>query len=825
MSAQSIIRYTITQHYNFDAWVLEGSLDSIIWEPLQFVSSTAFSGKRTFDITPTDPYDFFRIRITNWLPGASKAVGEIEFFTSIDLYNTTTSSYTTTTTLTTTTASTTNFTSTISTVTQTTATYTTTLSTTQLPCNAPSFVLVSGNLLECHVYWNESASNSIYYEVQVNKDLTGWQNVDTTFNTELTYVDLTSIIRYIQFRVRALCLGYQSNWMESNRLEFRHPQADFSCLYNNESFTDTFYVSEIGETVTFIDESIESDLPIVTRNWTVYSNYDASGDILFTGTGRVLEYITDRSGVFAVSLTVVDETGLSSTKLKKSFLGVDSYLDINFYAAVTSRGISSSNSLDVYVGESITFVADVSGGDVSLYKWKFYSTDSGNSYFLEAFSGQVTNRYFKLGSFAVGLSIVGRQGQLAELIKPFFINVIAAVPYFSSTTLTTTTLSSTTTVVTTTLSTTVATTNPPNDWIRIPNDGIAFSSSEELNYEAFRAFDSDVSSFWQPELNPELISTTTTLSSTTSTSSSDSTTTFQITLPSGNFWDRTVDLARFREKFIEIFLNNRLLLVTKYASLPSFLPLLHEGVFVYDEATDSCYVGTTDGWSKVNQAQLAHAIQHTSSGSDELFVISNDPPVNPFPGQVWIDTSVDNLPSSSTTVTTTTASSTTQWQGNIAVAGSWGYNECSSFYDNDHTCDNAFDCDYETYWKSENIPSNESPEWIGYYFFDSKVIVAYRVYRANDDGIPNSWELKASINGVVWHTIHSVRDSIVELSEYLISNKTPYNYYRLYIDGTQDGKEIQLNALELFLYRPLSSSTTTSTISTTTISISTTSYF
>lgn len=823
MNAQSIIRYTLTQQFNFDAWVLEGSSDAFNWTPLHFVSSTTFEGKQTFNINPTAPFEFFRIRITNWLPNAPKAVGEVEFFTSIELLNTTTSSYTTTTTLTTTTTSSSSLTSTLSTTTRTTSTYTTTVSTTQFPCSAPSFVLVSGNLISCNVFWNESASSSIYYEVQVRKNLGAWQDVGALLNTELTYTDLTSSIRYLQFRVRALCLGYQSNWTESNRLEFRPPTANFSCIYEGNTYTDTFYVAEVGEVVTFVDESTSSDLPVITRNWTIYSNFDGSGGVLQTGTGETFEYITERSGVFAVSLTVTDGAGLTATKTKNSFFGVDSYLDINFYAAVTGRGITSYDSLDVYVGESITFVADVTGGDVNLYKWKFYSTDSGNSYFLEAFSGQVTNRYFKLGSYAVGLSIVGRQGQIAELIKPFFINVIAASPYFSSTTLTTT-ISSTTTVTTTTISTTVPVTEPPSDWVRIPNDGIAFSSSDELNHEAFRAFDYDVNSFWQPNLAPEIISTTVT-SSLTTTSSSNSMTTLQITLPGGEFWDRTVDLAHFRNKFIEIFLNNRLLLVTKYDSLPTFLPLLHEGILVYDEETDYCYVGTSSGWVRVNQAQLAHAIQHAPSGSDEFFVISNNPPVSPFVGQMWIDTSVDNMPSSSTTITTTTASSTTQWQGNIAVAGPWGYNECSSSYDEQHICDHAFDCDYETYWKSGLVPTDENPEWIGYYFHDSKVIVAYRVYRANDDGIPDSWELKASNNGVVWHTIHTVRDSITELSEYLISNRTPFNYYRLYIYGTQDEKEIQLNALELFLYRPLSSSTTTSTISTTTLSISTTSYF
>jgi hypothetical protein len=304
-----------------------------------------------------------------------------------------------------------------------------------------------------------------------------------------------------------------------------------------------------------------------------------------------------------------------------------------------------------------------------------------------------------------------------------------------------------------------------------------------------------------------------------------------------NFWTPSVDIKHFRDNFISIFLNNGIFKVRCYASLPTFINILHEGTLVFDSETNKFYVGVYSGWVSVNQVQLAHAVQHAMGGSDELISISDSEPLTVPDGRLWIDTSNETTVTTTTTESTTTASSTYCWNGNIAVPGPWGYNEGSSYYEANTRLDYAFDSSISTYWKSLNIPSDENPEWIGYYWYTPRAIKAYRVYRDVDtsgddelgipfeDGIPCSWELKASNNGLVWITLHSVRDSITGLCEYIISNVTPYHYYRLYIYETQDGKAIKIYSLEFFENYPLYSSTTTTVITTTISSSTTINYF
>jgi hypothetical protein len=678
--------------------------------------------------------------------------------------------------------------------------------------------MISGNLEECLIQWS-LVTGSLHYQVDVKIDSAPWVVYKTNvFGSQTTYPDISPSVRKIQFRVKSICAYLHSNWTVSNILEFRPPQADFIVKYNDTEYSQLFYVGDLGDSIELIDNSTESDLPLITKTWRIYSDATCT-NLIYTGTGDSLVYVCDTRGLFAVSLTVEDSVGLSSTKTITQMFGVECYIEINFIGSSISSGASSQDFLDVSVGEALRFTVDVYGSVISRYNWKFYADPEGHSYSLESTLISPSNRYYKLGNYAVGLDVIGEFGQRASLIKPSFIRVISNV----STTTTTTTQPPITVTTFTTVSTTTtfATTLPPTEWLKIPYDGIPIASSEKDGFESYKAFDIDGNSEWRPETEVAYTYTTTT---TVSSSSSSSTTLPGVVSEHDKLWYPSVDVKHFRDNFIDIFLNNGIFKVRCYDGLPSVIKVLHQGTLVFDNETNKFYVGTDVGWTSVNQTQVSHAVQHTSGGSDELIVISNNEPVRIPKGLLWIDTSLENISTTTTTATTTTASSTYSWNGNIAVSGPWGYNEGSSYYDSDTRLDYAFNSSVSTYWKSLNVPSDEDPEWIGYYWSIPRAIRVYRVYRENDDGIPCSWELKASNNGLVWITLHSVRDSVTGLSEYVINNATPYHYYRLWIYETHDDRNIRIYSLEFFEQIPLLSSTTLTTISTT-LTSSTNNYF
>jgi hypothetical protein len=689
-------------------------------------------------------------------------------------------------------------------------------STTVLPCENTQFVLVSGTPVSCNVYWS-SVSGALRYEVEVRHDRGVWSELGLYSLTSLTYTNIPTGTKTLQFRVRTSCLYLSSGWVVSNELLFRYPTAKFVAHYDDAVQVSPFFVYDLGDSVNFTDISETEDLPLVSRVWKFYN--DKAGIGSYTTSTELSPNITCRtSGSFAVSLTVIDESGYETTTLKPGFMNVDCFLDVNFSGISIYTSESSEEYLTVTIGESIAF-NDLTEGNVVYRKWKFYSDVDGYSYNLGSSVFSPINRYYKTGEFAVGLKVTGEYGQESEIIKPRFIRVIDAALLE-----TTTTTVSTTASTSSSLTTTFATTVPPDDWREAPNDGIPISSSEDSGSEAYRAFDYDSDSFWRPTPPLGFTESTTLTTSTSVTSTTGYTEVLNMTLPDTKLWEPSADVQFFRSRFVDLFLNNRVLKVVRYETLPVFTILLHEGIFVYDDFTKYFYVGTNLGWERLNQAQLRHVLQHVSGGPDQFITISDSPPVSSFLNQVWVDTTGDITSTATTTVTTTTASSTYCWTGNIAVRGPWGYSSCSGSFDGDHTDSEAFDCDYVTYWMSSEVPSDIDPVWIEFYWLIPRIIKVYRVYRENGDGIPSSWELKASNNGIVWYTLHSVRDTIVEICEYFISNSSAYKHYRLFIYETQDGRNAQLNSLEFFENNPLLSSTSTLTTTSTTSS-STTSYF
>jgi PKD repeat protein len=860
LSAQKITSYCLTQTFNFSKWVLEASNDASHWIILHN-GSTSFSGRQCFNITNNSYYNYYRVRVTQWVPDAIREIAEVEFFSHSSDLTTQSTSYSTTTTYTTTTASTSSSSTTLTTLT----TQTTSATTTAPPCPQPGFLTISESGSGLILSW-ERVSTATGYELDVryNNDYAFQHLAFPTTNT-YTVATLGEAVNQIQFRVRTQRSAVVSSWTPSEILIIRRPLVDFRASDNNTSSNSQLKISVLGTEVSFTDISQAQGSPIASREWKFYNTSSISSSFT-TSTLTSPTKIYSIIGSFAVSLTVTDQRGRSSTLIKEDFILVGCDLSVDFSASIDG-GEKQTSSIIVQPLEVISFEDDTTGGVVIGWSWRFYRNALGTGQYIESTLRNPPYRYNSVGSYAVELQVTGEFYQTNILKKTSF--VIVSLGVQTSTTSTSSTSGSTTE---TTATTTETTTSPPLDWWRISSAGFPIADSFKLGYEPYCAFDRDLQSGWKPDIPAS--TETTTESTTTSTSSASTTEPFQSLKDPGPLWVKRTDVKYFRDRFIELGTNNNIYRVIRFSHLPTFNFDINEGTIVYDDSTEKFYAGINNGWSVLNHAELLHAITHGSGGSDAFFNVSSEPPLEPFLGEVWIDTGED----STSTTASTTAMSTMPQNGNIAVPGPWGYGACSSQTE-DHPCVLLFDGSNISFWQANNTISTtedvtniedvldmtlivppESPtiddrylvgtdatedwlgkdlqiaewdgsqwqftipvlgdycyvseidntfvyngtiwqpreEWIGFYWTDRRIITTYRVFRLSGNGIPSSWTLQASRNGLVWTMIHSVRNSFTGLSQFNIQNATDFNYYRLYIDETHDGTPPRMASLEFF---------------------------
>jgi PKD repeat protein len=811
LPAYKVTRYCITQvdGYLFDSWQLQASNDNESWIVLH-AGTERFIGKRYFDIPNDSYYENYRINILRWLPDQQRGLANLELFSKPEDISSTTTTYTTTTTTTTTT---TLSTTTLSTTTTTTST-TTTATTESVWCAAPLNLTVIGTASLVSVHWDASLFATAYeLEVQENGSFE-WSPVTNLSTLSYVYRGFANTTKSLQFRIRALRSGFASPWIFSNVFTIPTPQARFIARFGGEETDQFLSVPSYPAIVEFIDLSEPSspESEIVSWEWRFFAHYLAQEPY---STSSIQHPVRSYSspGLFAVSLTVTENSGRSHTVVKESFLEVACALIAEFSGCV-SGSPPELEMVNASLDDTIQFADTSSGSSIVGWKWKFYQNDQGQvtSDYVQSSLKDPVFHYSKAGIYSVELEVTGAFGQTSKVLKEYFVQI----SQYESTTTTTTTTTSTTTTTTTTLSTVSTTSQPPEGWVRIGVfGGRAIASSQRFGYESWRAFDKNLSSEWRADMS----STTTTTSTTTSSTSTQ--------LPSyqsqeiSDLWFPNNDIKDFRDNFLDIFIGQSRYKLTKYQGLPSpYNPSLHRGMFVYDEVTDDFYVGLSTSWQRVNPAQLLHVLSHTSGGNDEFLVVSPYAPYSPFVGQIWIDTS----DTETTTTTTASQSSTTHWSGNIAVPGPWGSGECSSEITG-HECSKAFDVSTNTYWQSANETSLSTPEWAGFWWEERKVIKVYRMTVNSDGTIPITWELKASRDGLVWTTIdYRANQTFSGMRTYTLTNFTDFNYYRFFFYETLDGLPPAVVSLEMFEGLP-KTTTTTTTLSTTTVTTATTQDF
>jgi PKD repeat protein len=801
--AYKVTRYSITQleGYLFNSWQLQASNDEETWIVLHS-GSESFVGQKFFDFENDTFYEFYRIYILNWLPGQTRGVAKVEFFSRLEDISTTSTTYTTTSTTTTVTTLTTT---TVSTTTTTTTTLTTT-TTEEIWCEAPLNLSVTGTAESIHISWNNSL-HATSYELSVREnDSYEWTFVTSIETTQYVYTGFSNRTTSLQFRVRSRRLGFASAWVYSNVFTIPSPTAQFLVRYLGSESESFLSIEDVPALVEFVDLSTPSspEAEIVSWQWKFYAHNLAREPYSTSSVQHPLRSFL-QPGFFAVSLTVTEDTGRSHTVTKENFLEIGCKLTAEFSAALLD---SPPETLFINVSEedSIRFTDTSTGSNVVGWKWKFYQDFTGNvtSNYVQSSLKTPVLKYNKEGVYTVELEIIGSYGQTASIRKENFVQVVPQI--ISTTTTETTTTSTTTTLTTSSVSTT---SQPPDGWARIGVfGGHAIASSQRFGFESWRVFDKRLESEWRAETD----STTTTSSTTTTTSTTQ--------LPHvqdreiDHLWYPNTDVKNFRDNFLDIFTGQSRYKLLRYVGLPDpYDPVLHRGTFVYDEVTDDFYVGLSTDWQKVNPAQLLHVLSHVSGGSDEFLVVSPYEPYDPFKGQIWIDTS----DTESTSTTTVSQSSTTHWSGNLAVPGPWGVGECSSEIVG-HECSKAFDVNSETYWQAANETSQSDPEWIQFWWEERKVIKIYRMTVNSDGCMPITWELKASRNGLVWTTIdYRANQVFTGMRTYLITNFTDYNFYRFDIHETLDGLPPCIISLEMFDAPPQTSttSTTMTTLSTT----------
>lgn len=799
--ARCITRYriTMTEDHQFDSWALQASHDMKSWITLH-LGKSVFIGSRSFNVSNSKYYEYYRIKVYNWI--GSPGIPELDFYEKEDDYTTTTSTYTTTTW--TTTVSSSSNTVTFST---TYTTQPTTASTTIPIFDSPKYLNLTGNGSRFELVW-ENSPLAVYYELQVRYDNGIYSPFEILNNNIYQGRDIPPEINSFQFRVRYHYTGtYVSPWTESNIIQLSKINVGFHILTEDSRIdkSDSNYIriSQVGVRIQLEDISDSSHGDIVSWDWKFYMDGQGKSDY-YTSTLKNPYFIYTIKGLYAIELTVTDATGRSETLLKKNYVEVACKLIANFYAF--DNDTQYFESLEIPYGSTVKFM-DFSGPETVIKReWEFCESPTYGGACLTSKLKQPTKQYNTSGSYAVGLSVTGEYGQKAFVRKNNFIQVTNESS--TSTTSTTWVPQTFTTATQTTDSTTVTTTSPPEGWLRIPlRGGTPLCDSFEINKEPYKAFDGNNQSGWMPIYSTTTTSVTTTVTTTQTTVTSTTITTdyFRDNRDLDFLWNPNTDVSDFRERFIRLVTPKNVYKIKEFSFLPPFSNK-DIGSIIYVRLDDTFYVGLDSRWARLNPDYVLHALSHTNQ-TDQLISYGVQPPVKIYPGALWVVP--DTTATTQTTVTTTTA--TTVWIGNEALEGAGRYPQCSTAEVN-HESIKAFDSDQLTYWTPLNFVSDESSEWIGFFWTSPKTIKWYKLF-VTGTGIPETWSLLASKNGITWVTLdYRYQQDIDEWNWYAIDNDTSYYYYRLIIHSTKDNMKPRIFSFEMFQ----SVSTTTSSNSTTT---------
>ncbi len=168
------------------------------------------------------------------------------------------------------------------------------------------------------------------------------------------------------------------------------PTARFSI---SEATEDNTYM--VGEELTF-DASASSD-----SNGSIASyDWDFNGDGNFTDTGKTTKHTYSSAGTYSVSLKITDDSGATGVKTKE----ITVQAPVHLHASFTISDYSPN------VGDTLTFDASSSTGDIANYKWDF---DYNTGIDLTTTNASVTHTYTQTGSYMVHLTINDGQGDKA----------------------------------------------------------------------------------------------------------------------------------------------------------------------------------------------------------------------------------------------------------------------------------------------------------------------------------------------------------------------------------------------------------------------------
>ena len=798
--ARCITRYCITmkEDHQFSSWALQASHNATSWLTLH-VGSEAFIGRRCFNFSNTRYYEYYRVKIYEWI--GSAGIPELDFYEKVDDYTTTSSSYTTTT-------STSTLTTTASTShTHTTTTRITTVTTTLPIYNSLGQVTLTGNASNYILIW-QSSSFSSYYEVQVRYNNGSYLPLlfteDYVYQGQIIQPSINTIQFRVRYHVRDMLV---SPWTESNTLVLSNVAVDFKSTFLGTESSSYLRVRQSGQRVQLTDLSVSDHGNIVSWLWTFYTDSMGKSHDNVTSVLQNPHYTYLTSGLYAVRLTVTDSTGRVSSLIKTKFIEVGCQVVADF-VAVDINGTECRDYIEIPYGSTVRFLDTSGPGDIIDRQWQFYESENYGGMYQTAGKKLFSKVYDSPSkNYAVGIRVVGAYGQEDFIVKPSFVRVSKDR---STTTTTTTWATSThTTTTVTTETTTQSTTSPPDNWLRIPmQGGIPLCSSYEIGYEPYRAFDRDSNTVWEP-IYSTTTTTVTTTTVTTTTITSTITTTTDYFLSSRDdilLWTPDTDIDSFRQRFIRFVTSNNVYRVRELDILPSYNDR-YEGMIVYELYHRKYYVGLATEWAQINPEYVLHVLSHTDA-VDPVLKFGDQPP-DLFPGVIWIKPDSTTL----TTTLTTTTTATTVWIGNEALIGIGHYPQCSSFSVG-HDCPYAFDGDPNTYWESNNKVTETSPEWIGFYWSQSKTIRWYKFF-CSSHGAPTTWSIIASKNGMTWVDIdYRYLEDLVGWNWFAIDNSTDYKFYRILFYKTVDDNNPRVYALEMYQSVVTTTTSTESTATT-----------
>jgi PKD repeat protein len=858
VSSQKVTSYALSQNMNFNSWILESSNDGVQWTTLH-IGSQGFSGRQSFDIINNAYYTYYRVRVTRWIPGAIREIAEVEFYAKSSDITSQTTSYTTTTTLTTTTLSSTSGSTTFTTLTTRTTVSTTVpppcvqpgfLNITEMPLGYRlDWEAISNVGYELEVRYNndyyyqplascgintytiptvDSSVVSIQFRVRSTtrtsvspwtlsevllirkpiaafKAISGSQQSENELKLvttgEVDFIDMsvpqgspivsrvwkfystpnvsssfeisndTNPVRTYSTGVFAVSLTvtdqrgrYSTLIKTSFILVGCDLTVDFSAEIQGFPEQLTSLTAAPLQVMTFNDKTTGGD--VVSWSWRFYKDAFGLGQYI-ESTLRNPPFRYDTIGSYAVGLVVTGLYGQTDSKIKSSFIRV-----------VTGGSSSSSSSTTTTTGSTTTLTSTTRTSTSPPVNWWRISQDG----FPIADSFKVGYEPYRAFDRDINTRWEPDVPDLTE----------------SSTTLTST-------ISSTSISTTesfMSHKKPGPLWQKTTDVKdfrdrfIDLSVSDNiyriirfdrlpiykiLIHEGTIVYDNFTEKFyvgvngqWSP-LNPAQIPHAYMHGS----GGSDPLVVVSSQAPTnpflGEIWidttgDQTTATTASTTATSTTAYNGNI-------AVPG--PWGHGECSSYIEGNPCSLAFDSNGetfWQALNTISSTEAATEKQSVNHRGFIT---PPTSPSIGDRYI----------------VGVEATGLWQGKNNQIAEW---DGSWQYDIPNVGDYCYVIDEDNTFTFSGTTWQPREEWIGYYWTDRRVIRVYRLLRLKGQGIPSSWRLEASRNGLVWMNIHSVRDAWVGMSEYDISNSTDFNYYRLYIDETHDGNPPRLASLEFF---------------------------